>query len=44
MAVTITKPTIGGSEDTWGLTINTALDDVVDALNGTAGTVAPDRS
>lgn len=34
MAVTITKPTIGGSEDSWGLTINTALDDVVDALNG----------
>jgi len=44
MAITITKPTIGGSEDTWGLTINTALDDVVDALNGTAGTVAPDHT
>lgn len=44
MAVTITKPTIGGSEDTWGLTINTALDDVVAALNGTAGTVAPDHT
>ena len=34
MAVTITKPTIGGSEDSWGLTINTALDDIVDGLNG----------
>jgi len=44
MAITITKPTIGGSEDTWGLTINNALDDVVDALNGTAGTVAPDHT
>ena len=44
MAITITKPTIGGSEDTWGLTINTALDDVAAALNGTAGTVAPDHT
>ena len=34
MAVTITKPTIGGSEDSWGLTINTALDAIVDGLNG----------
>jgi len=41
MAITITKPTVGGSEGTWGATINTALDDVVNALNGTAGTVAP---
>lgn len=44
MAITITKPTIGGSEDTWGLTINTALDDVAAALNGTGGTVAPDHT
>ena len=44
MAITITKPTIGGSEDSWGLTINNALDDVVAALNGTAGTVAPDHT
>ena len=44
MAITITKPTIGGSEDTWGLTINNALDDVAAALNGTAGTVAPDHT
>ena len=40
MVVTITKPTIGGSEDSWGLTINTALDDIVDVLNGVT-TVAP---
>ena len=44
MAITITKPTVGGSEDSWGTTINTALDDVVNALNGTAGTVAPDHT
>ena len=44
MAITITKPTVGGSEDTWGTTINTALDTVVDALNGTSGTVAPDHT
>jgi hypothetical protein len=44
MAITITKPTVGGSEDSWGTTINTALDTMVDALNGTAGTVAPDHT
>lgn len=42
MAITITKPTVGGSEDTWGETINTALDTIVDAVNGTSGTTAPD--
>ena len=41
MAITITKPTVGGCEGTRGATINTALDDVVNALNGTSGTVAP---
>lgn len=41
MAITITKPTVGGSEDTWGDTINTALDTIVDAVNGTSGTTAP---
>lgn len=41
MAITLTKPTVGGSEGTWGTTINTAIDDVQNALNGTAGTVAP---
>jgi len=34
MTLTITKPTVGGSEDTWGTTINTALDDIVTAVNG----------
>ena len=42
MAISLTKPTVGGSEGTWGTTINTALDDVQNALNGTSGTVAPD--
>jgi len=42
MAISISKPTIGGSEGTWGAQINSALDDVTNALNGTAGTVAPD--
>ena len=41
MAISITKPTVGGSEDTWGDEINTALDTIVDAVNGTAGTTAP---
>ena len=34
MTISITKPTVGGSENTWGSTVNTALDDVVDVLNG----------
>lgn len=41
MAISITKPTVGGSEDTWGTTINTALDTIVDAVNGISAT-APD--
>jgi hypothetical protein len=44
MAISITKPTVGGSEDTWGDTINTALDTIVNAANGTSGTLAPDLS
>ena len=41
MAISITKPTIGGSEGTWGNQINLGLDVLTDALNGTSGTVAP---
>jgi len=42
MAISITKPTVGGSQDTWGETLNTALDTIVDGVNGTSGTVSPD--
>src|SRR6056300_54830 len=41
MTVTITKPTVGGSEGAWGTLINTALDDIVDVLNGTTA-MTPD--
>jgi len=44
MAISVTKPTVGGSEDAWGATINTALDTIVDGINGTSGTIAPDLS
>ena len=44
MAISITKPVVGGSQDTWGETRNTALDTIVDGVNGTSGTVAPDLS
>ena len=44
MAISVTKPTVGGSENTWGTTINTGIDTLVDALNGTSGTVAPNLS
>lgn len=41
MAISITKPTVNGSNNTWGDTINTALDTIVDAVNGTSGLTAP---
>ena len=44
MAISVSKPVVGGSENTWGATINTGLDTIADALNGTAGTVAPNLS
>ena len=37
MPISITKPTIGGSEDSWGDQINTALDAIVDRVNGVGG-------
>jgi hypothetical protein len=42
MPITITKPSVNGSNNVWGDQINTALDVIVDAVNGAAG--GPDIS
>ena len=34
----MTKPTVGGSTDTWGTTINENVVDVIDALFSISGT------
>ena len=34
MAVTISKPTVNGSNNTWGTTINSGLDTIANAFNG----------
>ena len=47
MAITITKPTVGGSEGTWGDTINTGLTAIESTFNGSGtgkATVSPDLS
>jgi hypothetical protein len=50
MPISITKPVIGGSENSWGQEINTALDSIVTAVNAnetasgsnlTSGSVSP---
>ena len=45
MAITISRPTVNGSNNTWGATINTGLEALESTLNGTGTgkvTVAPD--
>lgn len=47
MAITITRPTVGASTDTWGTTLNTGLQALESTLNGSGTgkvTVAPDLS
>lgn len=34
MTLSVTKPTVNGSNNTWGTTINEALDDIVSHVNG----------
>ena len=40
MTLTVSKPTVGGSEDTWGATINDAIDDIVTAVNANETAIA----
>ena len=45
MAITITRPTVNGSNNTWGSTINTGLEALESTLNGTGTgkvTIEPD--
>jgi len=45
MAITITRPTVNGSTNTWGSTINTGLEALESTLNGTGTgkvTIEPD--
>lgn len=47
MAITISTPTIGGNEDTWGSVLNTQLTAIESTFNGSGtgkATVAPDLS
>ena len=37
MAISISKPTVNGSNNTWGATINSSLDAIVGAINGDDG-------
>lgn len=47
MAITISRPTVGASTDSWGTTINSGLQAIESTLNGSGTgkvTVAPDLS
>lgn len=44
MAITITTAVVGGNENQWGSITNLALTTIVDAVNGTTGTIAPNLS
>lgn len=44
MALSITLPTVGGDENTWGTKTNNALTTILNGVNGTSGTVAPNLS
>ena len=43
MAITITLPVVGGSQDTWGQLLNESLTTILEALNGTGNDkITPD--